>query len=55
VRIEINANETATFLIAAYEGYVVLGRNSQDARMLEIRTKKRDSPLQSLRPARCRP
>jgi len=35
VRIAINANETATFLIVAYEGQVVLGKNSQDARMLQ--------------------
>ena len=35
VRNDINANETAAFLIAAYEGYVVLGKNSQDARMLQ--------------------
>ena len=54
VRSDINANETATFLIAAYEGYVVLGKNSQDARMLQS-GQRSVRHLQSLRPARCRP
>jgi TetR/AcrR family transcriptional regulator, transcriptional repressor for nem operon len=35
VRNDINAKETATFLMAAWEGYVVLGKNSQDPRMME--------------------
>jgi TetR/AcrR family transcriptional regulator, transcriptional repressor for nem operon len=35
VRSDIDANETATFLIAAYEGYVVLAKNSQDARIMQ--------------------
>jgi hypothetical protein len=35
VRSDINANETAAFLMAAWEGYVVLGKNSQDPRMME--------------------
>lgn len=34
VRNDIDANETATFLIATYEGYVALTKNSQDARMM---------------------
>ena len=32
VRSDINANGTATFLLAAWEGYAVLSKNSQDAR-----------------------
>jgi len=55
VRNDINANETAKFLIAAYEGYVVLGENSQDARMLQSGQRSVIRHLQSLRPARCRP
>ena len=35
VRSDVNANETATFLLAAWEGYAVLAKNSQDARILE--------------------
>src|SRR6266853_132667 len=35
VRSDINANETATFLMAAWEGYVVLGKNSQDPRTMQ--------------------
>src|ERR1700678_2588703 len=35
VRSDIDANETATFLIAALEGYVVLGKNSQDPRTMQ--------------------
>jgi TetR/AcrR family transcriptional regulator, transcriptional repressor for nem operon len=55
VRNDINANETATFLIAAYEGHVVLGKNSQDARMLQSGQRSVIRHLQSLRPVRCRP
>jgi TetR/AcrR family transcriptional regulator, transcriptional repressor for nem operon len=55
VRSDINANETATFLIAAWEGYVVLGKNSQDPRTLQSGQKSVIGHLQSLRPARCRP
>jgi TetR/AcrR family transcriptional repressor of nem operon len=55
VRNDINVNETAMFLIAAYEGYVVLGKNSQDARMLQSGQRSVIRHLQSLRPARCRP
>jgi len=51
VRNDINANETATFLIAAWEGYVVLGKNSQDPRTLQSGQKSVIGHLQSLRPA----
>jgi TetR/AcrR family transcriptional repressor of nem operon len=54
VRNDINANETATFLIAAYEGYVVLGKNSQDPRTMQSCQKKVSGQLESLRPARGR-
>ena len=52
VRSDINANETATFLIAAWEGYVVLGKNSQDPRTMRSGQKRVSGHLESLRPAR---
>ncbi len=52
VRSDINANETATFLIAAWEGYAVLGKNSQDPRMLRSGQRSVIRHLESLRPAR---
>jgi len=55
VRSDIDANETATFLIAAYEGYVVLTKNSQDARTMRSGQKRVRGHLESLRPARPRP
>ena len=54
VRSDINANETATFLIAAWEGYVVLGKNSQDARILQSGQRSVRRHLESLRPTRGR-
>jgi TetR/AcrR family transcriptional repressor of nem operon len=54
VRSDINANETATFLIAAYEGYVVLTKNSQDARTMQSGQRRVSGYLESLRPARGR-
>ena len=54
VRNDINANETATFLIATYEGYVVLGKNSQDPRMMQSGQRRVSGHLESLRPARGR-
>src|SRR5580693_9614992 len=54
VRSDINANETATFLIAAWEGYVVLGKNSQDPRMMESGQRSVSGHIESLRPARGR-
>jgi TetR/AcrR family transcriptional regulator, transcriptional repressor for nem operon len=54
VRDDINANETATFLIAAYEGYVVLTKNSQDARMMQSGQRRVSGHLESLRPVRTR-
>ena len=49
VRSDINANETATFLIAAWEGYAVLGKNSQDPRMMESGQRSVIRLLESLR------
>jgi|HubBroStandDraft_2_1064218.scaffolds.fasta_scaffold63718_2 TetR/AcrR family transcriptional repressor of nem operon len=54
VRNDINANETATFLIATYEGYVVLGKNSQDPPMLRSGQRSVIGHIESLRPARGR-
>jgi AcrR family transcriptional regulator len=54
VRNEIDANETATFLIAALEGYVVLGKNSQDPRTMQSGQRRLSGHLESLRPARGR-
>ena len=49
VRSDVNANETATFLIATWEGYVVLGKNSQDPRMMESGRRSVIRLLESLR------
>jgi AcrR family transcriptional regulator len=54
VRNDIDANETATFLIATYEGYVVLGKNSQDPRMMLSGQRRVSGHLESLRTARGR-
>jgi TetR/AcrR family transcriptional repressor of nem operon len=51
VRNDIDANETATFLIATYEGYVVLGKNSQDPRMMQSGQRRVSGHLESLRSA----
>src|SRR5579864_4981028 len=52
VRSDINPNDTATFLIAAWEGYVVLGKNSQDPRTMESGQRRVSGHIESLRPAR---
>jgi TetR/AcrR family transcriptional repressor of nem operon len=54
VRNDIDANETATFLIATYEGYVVLTKTSQDARTMQSGQRRVSGHLESLRPARTR-
>jgi AcrR family transcriptional regulator len=54
VRNDIDANETATFLIAAYEGYVVLAKNWQDARTMQSGQKRVSGHLELLRTARGR-
>jgi TetR/AcrR family transcriptional repressor of nem operon len=54
VRSDINANETATFLIAAWEGYVVLGKNSQDPLTIQSGQRRVSGQLESLRTSRGR-
>ena len=54
VRNDIDANETATFLIATYEGYVVLGKNSQDPRTMKLGKRRVSGHLESLRTTRGR-
>jgi TetR/AcrR family transcriptional repressor of nem operon len=54
VRSDVNANETATFLIAAYEGYVVLTKNSQDPRTMQSGQRRVSGHLVSRRPVRGR-
>jgi TetR/AcrR family transcriptional repressor of nem operon len=54
VRSDINANETATFLIAAWEGYVVLGKNSQDPLTMQSGQRRVSGQLESLRTFRDR-
>jgi TetR/AcrR family transcriptional repressor of nem operon len=49
VRSDINADETATFLLAAWEGYAVLAKNSQDPRMLRSGQRSVIRLLESLR------
>ena len=52
VRKDINAGETATFLIAAYEGFMSLGKNAQDAGVLRGGQTALIRYLESLRPQR---
>jgi AcrR family transcriptional regulator len=52
VRKDVNADEAATFLIAAYEGYMSLAKNSQDARGLRAGQKALVRYLETLRPRR---
>jgi AcrR family transcriptional regulator len=54
VRSDVNPDETATFLIATWEGYVVLGKNSQDPRTLKSGQRRVSGHIESLRPARGR-
>ena len=54
IRSDVNANETATFLIAAYEGYVALAKNSQDPRIMQSGQRMVSDQIESLRPARGR-
>lgn len=49
VRSDINTNETATFLIAIYEGYVALTKNSQDPRTMRFGQKWVIDHIKSLR------
>ncbi|MFZ0859840.1 MAG: TetR/AcrR family transcriptional regulator [Candidatus Sulfotelmatobacter sp.] len=49
VRSDVDAGETATFLIAAYEGFISLAKNSQDVRVLQAGQKSVIRLLESLR------
>lgn len=49
VRRDLVAEETASFLIAMYEGYVVLAKNAQDAKVLEVGIRNIVGWLNSLR------
>jgi AcrR family transcriptional regulator len=51
VRKDIDPDETATFLIAAYEGYISLSKNSQDGRALRAGNKGLARYLETLRRA----
>ena len=54
VRNDMDPDEVATFLIAAYEGYFSLAKNSQDARVLRSGLKKLIGYLEGLRARRDR-
>jgi AcrR family transcriptional regulator len=54
VRSDVNASETATFLIAAHEGYVALAKNSQDPRTRQSGQKRVSGHIESLRAVRRR-
>lgn len=49
VRRDLDAHGTAGFLIAMYEGYVMLAKNAQDVNVLKMGTKNIVGWLQSLR------
>jgi AcrR family transcriptional regulator len=49
VRADLDAGETATFLVALYEGYISLAKNAQDARVLESGKRRMVGVLESLR------
>jgi len=49
VRSDVDAGETAMFLIAAYEGFLSLAKNSQDIRVLKAGQKNVIRHLESLR------
>lgn len=51
VRKDVDLAEAATFLMATYEGYISLAKNSQDARLLQSGTRRMVRYLRSLRPA----
>jgi TetR/AcrR family transcriptional repressor of nem operon len=51
VRKKVDTGETATFLMAAYEGYISLSKNSQDASLLRQGNKALARYIETLRPA----
>jgi TetR/AcrR family transcriptional regulator, transcriptional repressor for nem operon len=52
VRKDVNPDESATFLIATYEGYLSLAKNAQDAKALRAGQRALIRYLESLRPRR---
>lgn len=52
VRRDLVPEETAGFLIAMYEGYVMLAKNAQDVKVWNVGVKNIAGWLESLRPAR---
>jgi TetR/AcrR family transcriptional regulator, transcriptional repressor for nem operon len=55
VRRDLDAGQTAAFLIAAYEGYTSLAKNAQDVEVLKVGIKSIIAWLRSLRAAPRRP
>ncbi len=51
VRSDVDPNERAVFLVAVYEGYLSLAKNSQDARVLRTGKRILILHLESLRPS----
>ncbi len=49
VRADVDPAETATFIVAVYEGYISLAKNAQDARVLQSGKKQIVRYLKSLR------
>jgi len=54
VRNDVDSDEAATFLIATYEGYLSLAKNSQDARVLRSGQRSLIGHLESMRARRGR-
>lgn len=54
VRADVDADESAAFFVAAYEGFISLAKAAQDARVLLDGRRSLVRHLQSLRPARRR-
>jgi AcrR family transcriptional regulator len=54
VRSDIDVEETATFLVALYEGYISLAKSSQDPKLLASGQKSLIRYLESLRDTRTR-
>jgi AcrR family transcriptional regulator len=52
VRRDVDPRETATFLVALYEGYISLAKSAQDARVLQSGKRQMVRYLESLRPSR---
>jgi TetR/AcrR family transcriptional regulator, transcriptional repressor for nem operon len=52
LRKDVNPDETATFLIATYEGYMSLAKNAQEAKALRAGQRALVRYLESLRPRR---